>query len=164
MSEIWADVAGYNGKYQISTFGQFKQGEIIKEPVKVCQNKRYLAVGLVDNKKQTMHYIHRLVARHFLPNPYNYKSVNHNNGNRYDNRLCNLEWCSQKQNIQHAIKIGTFKCQLNKDPLKRNRKTVVNLWSGVFYDTIKDAAIASETEITTFRNKLHAGKSQYQIV
>lgn len=50
--------------------------------------------------------IHRLVALHFLPNPYGYSQVNHKDGNKQNNRVTNLEWCSAEQNAQHALETG----------------------------------------------------------
>lgn len=50
--------------------------------------------------------VHRLVALHFLPNPYQYPQVNHKDGNKANNHVTNLEWCSAEQNAQHALETG----------------------------------------------------------
>ena len=68
-------------------------------------NRRYLRALGKD--------IHRLVAETWLPNPNNYPQVNHINGNRYDNRVENLEWCTAEHNVRHSYKTG-----LNKGPKK----------------------------------------------
>ena len=50
--------------------------------------------------------VHRLVALHFLPNPYGHPQVNHKDGNKENNHVDNLEWCSAQDNAQHALKTG----------------------------------------------------------
>lgn len=50
--------------------------------------------------------VHRLVATHFIPNPYQYPQVNHKDGNKLNNHVSNLEWCSAEQNAQHALQTG----------------------------------------------------------
>lgn len=68
-------------------------------------NNGYKVVTL--NKEQLL--VHRLVAKHFLPNPYDYLQVNHIDGNKENNHVSNLEWCSAKENIEHALKTGLRK-------------------------------------------------------
>lgn len=65
----------------------------------------YIKVGLFKNKKQFNKFVHRLVADAFLPNPYNLPIVNHKNGNPSDNRVENLEWCTQRENVLHSYRI-----------------------------------------------------------
>lgn len=59
--------------------------------------------------------IHRLVASHFLPNPYEYLEVNHKDGNKSNNHVSNLEWCSREQNTQHALETGLRKGYVHVD-------------------------------------------------
>lgn len=122
MEEIWKDIDGFEGSYQVSNFGGIKSlsrkvnsknnfPRIIKErtltPVKK-QNK-YLSISLGNHNQKD---IHRLVAQAFIPNPDNKKTVNHKNGIKNDNRVENLEWATYTENIRHA-----FKSSLNV-PLK----------------------------------------------
>lgn len=74
-------------------------------PVK--QNNGYVHVTLHDQSGRNKQVgIHTLVAEHFIPNPYHRNIVNHINGNKQDNRVENLEWCTSSENSQHALKTG----------------------------------------------------------
>lgn len=103
MSEIWKDVEGYEGKYQVSNWGRVrnKKGEIIKP---YLNHKGYEKVSLSNgiNSRTNKHRVHRLVAQAFIPNPENYPQVNHKDGNKHNNSVSNLEWCTNLQNAQHA--------------------------------------------------------------
>ena len=82
---------------------QYENGKIhnrksqLRKPYVNCN---YLQVGLTVDKKQKHFFVHRLVATAFIPNPNNLPCVNHKNGDRQDNRIDNLEWCTQNYNTQ----------------------------------------------------------------
>lgn len=115
--EIWKDIVGQEGKYQISNLGNVKslskigqsqtnkyyfhcKPERILKPFKVGLG--YLCV--VFKYKGEKKYVHRLVCEAFIPNPENKKTVNHKNGIKVDNSVQNLEWATQLENNNHAIK------------------------------------------------------------
>lgn len=118
MEEIWKDIAGYEGYYQVSNLGrvrsldryipnsgcykhgmQYIKGKILK-PHDI--GKGYLAVGLMKYHKNQCAKIHRLVAEAFIDNPENFPCVNHKDENPSNNNVDNLEWCSYKYNTNYG--------------------------------------------------------------
>ena len=116
-SEIWIDVFGFNGIYQISSLGNIrsirffknKGNNIIREITPYSQSKGYLQVCLCLNGSIKRFTIHKLVAEHFIPNPQNKPCINHINSNREDNSIDNLEWVTFRENNIHSIKMGKRK-------------------------------------------------------
>lgn len=148
--EIWKDIYGYEGVYQVSNIGRVKRigsinrvfkGEKLLKPQK-CSNE-YLFVGL-SNKKIKYFLIHRLVAIAFLENKENKRCVNHKNGIRTDNRVENLEWVTHSENNIHAIRIiKTMKPPPSvgiKGGDNNRSKKVLCINSGVVYESAGDAA------------------------
>lgn len=113
-NEKWVNIEGFNGKYQVSDLGNVRA--IYKsKPSKILKPQKswdYLCVNLyfAPYKFKSIK-IHRLVAKHFLNNEKNYRIINHKNGNKHDNRVSNLEWCTHSENSKHSFIIGT---QCNK--------------------------------------------------
>lgn len=107
MLETWTDIEGLLGRYKVSSLGRvlsfirYKEGRILAQRV---SNDGYLFIGLYDGDKQKTYLIHRLIAIHFIDNPEGLLQVNHINGDRRDNRLENLEWCSIRENLCHRSK------------------------------------------------------------
>ena len=109
MKEIWKDIKGYEGSYKISNYGRVmcldaRHYGKIKRPQ--IDKDGYEKVWLSRNSKKKPFFIHRLVALHFIDNPEQKPVVNHKDGNKRNNRLDNLEWCTHSENDKHAFKIG----------------------------------------------------------
>lgn len=116
--EVFKDVVGYEGFYKISNIGNVKSlsRTILKNgiyPFKSKEknlknrfNNNYYYVTLCKNNTYKTFRNHRLIAMAFIPNPNNKPMVNHINGIKTDNRIENLEWCTSKENVNHAISTG----------------------------------------------------------
>ena len=102
MVEVWKEVENYDGDYLISNYGEVKS---LKKKPRILKKRKnrygYFYVNLCKNGKYKSLDIHRLVALHFLNNSYK-KQVNHKDGKKSNNNLCNLEFVTAKENIQHA--------------------------------------------------------------
>ena len=100
--EIWGDVPGYENLYLISSHGNV-YSIVSRQLIKPIDNGNgYIYVTLHKNGRSKNMYIHRMVATLFLPNSKNLPVVNHKDFNRKNNQTENLEWCTQKQNIEHS--------------------------------------------------------------
>ena len=102
MNEIYKDIQGYEGKYQISNLGNVYSlitNKILKPRLTL---DGYYQVDLCKNGVKKHLYIHRLVAQSFLANPKNYKIVNHKDENSMNNIVSNLEWCNSTYNNNYG--------------------------------------------------------------
>ena len=109
--EVWRDIEGYEGLYQVSNMGRVKSlgrkdrfGRVIKERIlePAVTHNGYLRVGLHVDGKRKMLRVHRLVCEAFHENPDNKSEVNHVNEDKTDNRACNLEWSTRTENCNHG--------------------------------------------------------------
>ena len=118
MTEVWKDVKGFEGLYEISNFGRCKSKKrktktisIFKDRLltpKLSQNG-YLRYGLSKNGVVKSHLIHRLVAIHFIDNTENKPQINHINGIKTDNMVENLEWATSSENLLHKFNKLNYK-------------------------------------------------------
>jgi hypothetical protein len=114
MEEIWKDIKGYEGLYKVSNLGNIKSLKYRhhnREEILIGGIKKtgYKQVILVKDNKVKYKLVHRIVAETFISNPNNKPQVNHIDGNKTNNNINNLEWCSQRENQKHAYKIGLQK-------------------------------------------------------
>lgn len=106
MEEIWKDIDGYEGLYQVSNVGRvrsLRRNIILKSKI---ERNGYERVRLSVNNIPKDYSVHRLVANAFIPNPNNYPIVNHKDENRTNNCVENLEWCTQEYNVNYGTGIA----------------------------------------------------------
>lgn len=157
--EIWRDIKGYEGKYQVSNFGNvrslmyhntkgIKRISLLKP---ATDGKGYLRCALSKNNILTTFKVHRLVAQAFIPNPNNYPQINHIDGNKKNNKVDNLEWCTNSINQIHA-----YSTNLNQGV--RGRGTIVGVTypngDYVEFSSLKKAAMALGVHPVTIRIKI----------
>ena len=102
MEEIWKDIEGYEGLYEVSSYGRVRNlvsGKFIKPSQK---NDGYCRVCLYKNGGGKCINIHRLVAQAFIPNPDNLPEINHLDEDKTNNRVDNLEFCNHKYNCNYG--------------------------------------------------------------
>lgn len=154
MKEIWRDIVGYEGLYQVSNLGrvrsldrkhemyQHKKKQLVERKIKgkiIRINKRvngYLFVVLYKNGEGKSKNVHRLIAEAFIPNPNNLPQVNHKDGNKCNNTIENLEWCTASYNVKHAFDNGLkfvsekqieFMKKLGKNSYRWRNKSVLQM-------------------------------------
>jgi hypothetical protein len=140
--EIWKDIEGYEGYYQVSNFGRVKSLNVFgKEKHRKLQTDKngYLVIGLRKLGKEKNCKVHRLVALTFIPNSNNKKTINHIDGVKTNNQVSNLEWATYSENMTHAFITG----------LKPNQSGSKN-WQ----------AKVSEKDVLEIRKKAERGAKQ----
>ncbi len=168
--EIWKDIKGFEGLYQISNLGRVKsfnfwngrkyltKEKIIKGWVrKPNKNWNYqcLIVNLSKNKTRNAFRVHRLVAETFIPNPDNKPEINHIDFNPLNNRVDNLEWCTHKENMNWSAKSGRMR---KLDTLQE--KQIIKLYKNKTpFSEIEKKFSISKTTIYTILNKYNINKN-----
>ena len=169
-TEIWKDIPGYEGLYQVSNLGRVKSAERKvgwefynkpcarkhKERIIVAEVAKngYKRVGLSKDGKRTRYHLHRIIAKAFIPNPNNYPVINHKNGIKTDNRLENLEWTTYSENNYHAWRV------LNKKA--KNARAVRCKETGEVFETLAKASIKYGKNRCSLSAALRKGKDYYR--
>lgn len=138
MEEVWKDIPGYEGLYQVSSLGRVKSLNYNHEGYqKILSFKKerngYLRVGLFREGRQKLFSVHRLVATVFIPNPNNLPQVNHKDEDKTNNRADNLEWCSCQYNINYGTCLHSI-----------SKKVDQYSHSGILLNTFKSVRAAAK--------------------
>ena len=114
----------------------------------------------VGNCKNKTIKVHRLVAETFIENVENKKDVNHIDGNKTNNNISNLEWCTRSENIKHAFKNGLKIVTQNQidGVKKRFSKQVIDKSNGKIYNSVKDASIDLNINYSTLKNNFRQNR------
>lgn len=132
MKEIWKEIPGYECLYEVSNMGRVKalsrviiRSDGVKQTYKESFKKPtlgkrgYYFVTLSKKGVSKKHNIHRLVAINFIPNPKNKSQVNHIDGDKLNNNICNLEWVTNKENSNHALYSGLLDNKGSKNGMSK---------------------------------------------
>ena len=146
MEKLWKEIPGTDGKYLISTDGEVmasarsvKFGHVYSWTKTKLLTPRDNGTGYLELEfLRKHHYIHRLVAEAFIPNPYNFPCINHKDENKENNSVENLEWCDYSYNTNYGTRTKRAKEKRFGD-----RFVVINLDTGDVYQTPKDASRAT---------------------
>ena len=137
-------IDGFNNKYYI-----FNNGDVYsvysKRFVKPKVNKKgYILFGLIENGKQRTVFQHRLIAKAWIPNPDNKPQINHINSDKKDNRIENLEWCTNGENQLHSYKngkIAAYKNKFGKDHNQSKKILIYKDGGGFEFDSLTQASV-----------------------
>lgn len=162
--EIWRDIPGYEGKYQVSNLGRVmsltryvksKKGQKdYKKPgriLKCFSTNNYLRVELNKNGKGKKFFVHRLVAIAFIPNVSNKPNIDHIDTNTKNNAVCNLKWCTQKENIHNPISYKRNREALRTE--EANLKRVKSMTSTRIYKKLGENHFAIKVKCITTGEK-----------
>ena len=136
MQEIWKNIKGYNGRYQISNNGNVRSLNYNNTNkthllAKTLTADGYYRIGLNKDKKQKRFFVHKLVAETFISNPNNFSIINHIDGNKLNNNVNNLEYCTQSHNIKEAYRLKLMKprkLKVNQYDLSGN---FIKMWNSI---------------------------------
>lgn len=150
--EIWKDVIGYEGLYQVSNLGRIKSlprnGTVKNTIILRTDGKLYDVVRLRKNDIPKPFLVHRLVAIAFIPNHENKPCVNHIDGIKHNNMLSNLEWVTRSENEKHAHVTGLKDFKKDKNPARKINSEIAEKIRLKALSGLTQRSIAKEYGIT----------------
>jgi hypothetical protein len=158
-NEIWKDIKGYEGIYQISTLGKIKSLLRNNLILKHSLMHGYPSVFLFKNGVSKGYRVHRLLAIAFIENKKNYPIVRHLNDIRNDFRIENLSWGTQSDNGKDCFKNGYIISEKQKKSIiKANSKLVLDIKYNIYYNSIKEVSEKFDIKYSTLSNKLNGNR------
>lgn len=154
--ERWIDIIGFEGVYQISDHGRIlttgrvvlcaaKPGyrKVVKQGIKKLRVNKYgyQDVRLWKNSKSYPYSVHKLVAIHFLDDRMGRMYINHKDGIKTNNHYLNLEWCTPKQNTDHAIRTGLKKSRTKESFCTKEINAIIKRFSKPVYQCLEDGCV-----------------------
>lgn len=159
--EEWIKI---NDRYQVSSLGKVRSIERIyidkKNRHRLIKGRNlstkgnisgYPVVNISGYGKKRTYKVHQLVAKFFIENPNNHPVINHINGIKTDNRVQNLEWCTQKHNCKHAYDVLKRSVVRNYGFKNGYSKIVLDVVNGIFYESANEAAKSLDLKPSTLR-------------
>lgn len=147
-NEIWKPIVKFEDRYEVSSLGRVRslqdnhgKDRINLKKLSLSWNKQYLQVQLFHKNKNNHRLVHRLVAEAFIPNPDSKPYINHIDGNKFNNHVSNLEWCTQQENVQHAYNTGLNPSNANS--IKGNKSGLSSNYHNVTWDKSRNKWKAS---------------------
>lgn len=182
MEEIWKDIKGYEGLYQISNLGRVysKPRKVSRKGYKDYLTREKVSYGILQKNGYyccdllgKRFYVHRIVSIHFIDNPYNKPIINHKDGNKSNNHVKNLERSTYSENGKHAFENGMnlISAKNKRANIETNGKEIVRVDSNKNrrnYESISQAARENNLQISSIscvinkkRNRKTAGGYQW---
>ena len=187
--EIWKPVPGYEGLYEASTYGRIrsierfvyhrrckrfqKRKSVILKPS--ISSRGYYTIVFGINGTRKAYAVHRIIAETFLPNPNNLPVVNHKDENKANNAVSNLEWCTQKYNINYGsgLKRRALAQSISKkgkhysprtefkkgNVLQCHQHPVLCIEKGILYRSMKEACQACSVSRSTILKSYKTGRT-----
>ncbi|WP_222121748.1 NUMOD4 domain-containing protein [Bacillus thuringiensis] len=150
--EKWKQIKGFG--YEVSTYGRVRNalsGKILKQQL---HDNKYYRITLYHHGKKINQKIHRLVAYAFIDNKGNKPFINHKDGNKLNNHVDNLEWCTNDENMKHALRTGLIK--------RLNKETVIAIYSDCWINQLPIYKIAKKYNVTKHTVRSIKGKHSYK--
>ena len=149
------DVPGYEGLYVATSDGRVIGCKSGKE-LKCHRNNGYEYVKLYRDAVGKTIRVHRIIAQTFIPNPDNKPQVNHINSNRHDNRVDNLEWVTQSENLIHAYRYGNLDPSVSWGPMQKEVAALDDNGKAVMrFESLSEAARQLGLNVSNICNACH---------